>query len=174
MGNDWTTEVALTAITEEFESTVRHLDDDGTGLRVPFHGDFAGAKQHPGIGSRIRWWARELRCAVDHNESELTIARTALATAERERDEAADCGQSGVCKVSPGCSRHWAERNAELVRERDEAAATERAKIVAMILKKETALALVRTSHNSVRSSILADARNAITRLDHHKTEGGT
>ena len=32
-----------------------------------------------------------------------------------------DCGQDGVCKLSPGCDRHWEERNRELVRERDEA-----------------------------------------------------
>ena len=28
-----------------------------------------------------------------------------------------DCGQDGVCKLSPGCDRHWEERNRELVRE---------------------------------------------------------
>ena len=40
---------------------------------------------------------------------------------ERERDEARDCGQEGVCANPPGCHRHWLERNRELVRERDEA-----------------------------------------------------
>ena len=30
-----------------------------------------------------------------------------------------DCGQDGV-QASPGCNRHWEERNRELVRERDE------------------------------------------------------
>lgn len=34
-----------------------------------------------------------------------------------------DCGQDGPCATAPGCARHWAERNAELVRERDEARA---------------------------------------------------
>lgn len=29
------------------------------GMRVPFHGDFAGAQ--PSVISRLRWWARELR-----------------------------------------------------------------------------------------------------------------
>lgn len=38
----------------------------------------------------------------------------------RERDEARDCGQDGVCAITPGCHRHWQERNRELVRERDE------------------------------------------------------
>ena len=35
--------------------------------------------------------------------------------------ECDDCGQDGVCARAPGCPRHWAERNAEIVRERDEA-----------------------------------------------------
>jgi len=30
-----------------------------------------------------------------------------------------DCGQDGVCKLSPGCNRHWEERNRELVRENE-------------------------------------------------------
>lgn len=40
-----------------------------------------------------------------------------------EQDKAArleDCGQSSVCELSPGCVRHFIERNAELVKERDE------------------------------------------------------
>ena len=32
----------------------------------------------------------------------------------------ADCGQDGVCAVSPGCNRHWEARNRELVTERDQ------------------------------------------------------
>lgn len=36
-----------------------------------------------------------------------------------ERDQARDCGQDGVCAIAPGCQRHWAERNRELVAERD-------------------------------------------------------
>lgn len=79
MPNGWTVEVALGAITEEFEATVRHLDDDGTGLRVPFHGDFAGARQLPSLGSRIRWWARELRYALDRSESERASLRSEVA-----------------------------------------------------------------------------------------------
>lgn len=52
----------------------------------------------------------------------------ALRQLELQRDEArakaarlADCGQAGVCELSPGCVRHFIERNAELVKERDEA-----------------------------------------------------
>ena len=36
----------------------------------------------------------------------------------RQRSEIEDCGQDGVCRLSPGCNRHWEERNRELVRER--------------------------------------------------------
>lgn len=32
-----------------------------------------------------------------------------------ERDEARDCQQDDVCKLTPGCQRHWEERNRELV-----------------------------------------------------------
>lgn len=35
----------------------------------------------------------------------------------RQRSEIEDCGQDGVCKLSPGCNRHWEERNRELVHE---------------------------------------------------------
>ena len=35
-----------------------------------------------------------------------------------------DCGQDGVCAKPPGCTRHWEERNRELVAERDEARRT--------------------------------------------------
>ena len=48
------------------------------------------------------------------------LAGKALAL-EQERDEARDCGQDGGCALSPGCQRHWMERNTELWRERDEA-----------------------------------------------------
>jgi hypothetical protein len=48
---------------------------------------------------------------------------------EKERAEQAelgidmlrDCGQENVCATPPGCVRHWVLRNAELVRELDEA-----------------------------------------------------
>lgn len=28
-----------------------------------------------------------------------------------------DCGQDGPCATAPGCARHWAERNRELLEE---------------------------------------------------------
>lgn len=38
----------------------------------------------------------------------------------RQRSEIEDCGQDGgVCKLSPGCNRHWEERNRELLRENE-------------------------------------------------------
>jgi len=37
----------------------------------------------------------------------------------RQRSEIEDCGQDGVCKLSPGCNRHWEERNRELARENE-------------------------------------------------------
>lgn len=56
-------------------------------------------------------------CAFTAATVEALLARLRAAEAER------DCGQAGACAVSPGCQRHWQERNAELVRERDEARA---------------------------------------------------
>jgi hypothetical protein len=50
---------------------------------------------------------------IERLEQERAIAIT-------QRDEDRDCGQDAVCRVPPGCQRHW-ERNRELVRERDEA-----------------------------------------------------
>lgn len=38
-------------------------------------------------------------------------------------EKARDCGQDTVCVLSPGCQRHWEERNRELVAERDAARA---------------------------------------------------
>jgi hypothetical protein len=40
-----------------------------------------------------------------------TTANDLRAKLEHERD----CGQDGPCAVSPGCQRHWRERNRELV-----------------------------------------------------------
>lgn len=45
----------------------------------------------------------------------------ALIARVREAERERDCRQEGACALSPGCQRHWQERNAELVRERDEA-----------------------------------------------------
>lgn len=51
------------------------------------------------------------------------VSWTDYETTAAERDAAIDCGQVDVCAKPPGCQRHWAERNAELVRERDVAIA---------------------------------------------------
>lgn len=53
---------------------------------------------------------------ADRARSDGEIARLAV---EEERSEIEDCGQDGVCKLSPGCNRHWEERNRELVRENE-------------------------------------------------------
>lgn len=42
-----------------------------------------------------------------------------VAESERARHRAEDCGQDGVCAIAPGCQRHWADHNRELVAERD-------------------------------------------------------
>jgi hypothetical protein len=55
------------ALLGEFERATQEQDRINAGQRgmsVPFHGDFAGAIQHPGLMGRIRWWARELQDAL--------------------------------------------------------------------------------------------------------------
>lgn len=42
-----------------------------TGMRVPFHGDFASAYQIPSVISRLRWWAREFRASVAKIDAEM-------------------------------------------------------------------------------------------------------
>lgn len=49
--------------------------------------------------------------------AEILRLKKALVTQSGERE---DCGQDVVCMFSPGCDRHWIERNSELVAERDE------------------------------------------------------
>jgi len=56
------------ALLGEFDRAVAHRDWINAGrhgMSVPFHGDFTGAIQHPGLMGRIRWWARQLRAALD-------------------------------------------------------------------------------------------------------------
>lgn len=68
-------------------------------------------------------------CAVhDAQNTALVELGQACTKAIEERNEARaklaealDCGQEGVCVLSPGCCRHWEERNQELVNERNEA-----------------------------------------------------
>ena len=68
-------------------------------------------------------WSVCSRCGMVRNyDRELTTCSGALPKI-RQRSEIEDCGQDGVCRLSPGCNRHWEERNRELVRERDAAIA---------------------------------------------------
>jgi hypothetical protein len=60
-------------------------------------------------------------CADCYPRREVDRLRATVEALEQERDEARDCGQDGGCALSPGCQRHWMERNTELWRERDEA-----------------------------------------------------
>ena len=55
----------------------------------------------------------------DFRRQMLCSNRDRLRQAERARDEARDCGQDGVCVISPGCQRHWEERVREVIAERD-------------------------------------------------------
>lgn len=55
---------------------------------------------------------------VRNYDREITTCSGALPKI-RQRSEIEDCGQDGVCKLSPGCNRHWEERNRELVRENE-------------------------------------------------------
>ena len=53
----------LTALTEEFQATIRHHDNRGKGgQQVTFTGDFASVG--PGTLSRMRWWLREMQAAL--------------------------------------------------------------------------------------------------------------
>jgi hypothetical protein len=55
-------------LAQEFEGAVREAEFVAGGRKgqiVPVHGDFAGAARMPGLVGRMRWWARELRAALD-------------------------------------------------------------------------------------------------------------
>ena len=65
-------------------------------------------------------WSVCSRCGMVRNyDREMTTCSGALPKI-RQRSEIEDCGQDGVCALSPGCNRHWEERNRELVRELEE------------------------------------------------------
>jgi hypothetical protein len=49
---------------QEVESAERHFERPRGGMQVPFHGDFAGVNQTPGVRSRLAWWARHLKAAL--------------------------------------------------------------------------------------------------------------
>ena len=58
----------LAAFAENFATTVEaasaHAENDGKGMQVPFHGDFAGAKRFPSVLQSLCWWARAARDAM--------------------------------------------------------------------------------------------------------------
>lgn len=66
-------------------------------------------------------WSVCSRCGMVRNYDRETTTCSGALPKIRQRSEIEDCGQDGVCKLSPGCNRHWEERNRELVRQRDEA-----------------------------------------------------
>lgn len=68
-------------------------------------------------------WSVCSRCGMVRNYDRETTTCSGALPKIRQRSEIEDCGQDGVCRLSPGCNRHWEERNRELVRERDEARA---------------------------------------------------
>ena len=68
-------------------------------------------------------WSVCSRCGMVRNYDRETTTCSGALPQIRQRSEIEDCGQDGVCKLSPGCNRHWEERNRELIRERDEARA---------------------------------------------------
>jgi hypothetical protein len=55
------------ALCGEFEGAVREAEyrQNPRGMHVSFHGEFASAIQLPSFVARARWWARELRQALD-------------------------------------------------------------------------------------------------------------
>lgn len=74
---------------------------------------------HEWVQHEREGWSVCSRCGMVRNYNrETTTCRGALPTI-RQRSEIEDCGQDGVCALSPGCNRHWEERNRELVRENE-------------------------------------------------------
>ena len=64
-------------------------------------------------------WSVCSRCGMVRNYDRETTTCSGALPKIRQRSDIEDCGQDGVCKLSPGCSRHWEERNRELVRENE-------------------------------------------------------
>ena len=58
--------------------------------------------------------AQALEGALTMTERELAAAEQRNRELTRKLDQLWNCGQDGVCATSPGCVRHWAERNEEL------------------------------------------------------------
>lgn len=64
-------------------------------------------------------WSVCSRCGMVRNYNRDTTTCSGALPKIRQRSEIEDCGQDGVCKLSPGCNRHWEERNRELLRENE-------------------------------------------------------
>lgn len=60
---------ALESIASEFERAVREADRPRGGQHVQPGGDFVSAIRLPSFVSRARWWARELRAALNGGRS---------------------------------------------------------------------------------------------------------
>jgi len=62
--------VTLHEVVEAFCSVVdeneAYHDWPKTGMQVPYHGDFMSAP--PSVRGRLRWWAREMRRALDEEK----------------------------------------------------------------------------------------------------------
>lgn len=85
----------LAAFAENFATTVEaasaHAENDGTGMQVPFHGDFAGAKRLPSLLQSLRWWARAAREAMGERRMYSDMLKDAERKgAEEMRGAAAD------------------------------------------------------------------------------------
>lgn len=108
------------------------------------------------------WVSVCARLGTRHADECVRLLRERRATTHaREASAVAveDCAQDRVCATPPGCLRHWAERCRELVRERDAAAVTERAKVAAWL-----------RSHGAAYSgSLSAQFAEAIERGDHDR-----
>lgn len=59
--------------------------------------------------------ATRLSMQLQEAQAECAKLRALAEKTMRERDEARDCGQEGVCAIAPGCQRHWADSNREIV-----------------------------------------------------------
>ena len=64
-------------------------------------------------------WSVCSHCGMVRNYDRETTTCSGALPKIRQRSEIEDCGQEGVCKLSPGCNRHWEERNRELLRENE-------------------------------------------------------
>lgn len=53
------------AFAETVDAAEAHAANDGNGMQVPFHGDFAQVKKSPALLKQLQWWARFARAAAD-------------------------------------------------------------------------------------------------------------